>query len=80
MNKLVVAGVAIAALYFYLQYQKEKNDNEVEVKEPKVPAPENQREITIHRRVEIFPREISKQYNAEKWATVSPINLKIVRE
>lgn len=78
MNKLVVAGVAITALYFFLKYQNEKKEDEVKV--PKVPAPQNEREITIHRRVEIFPREISKEYNAEKWATVSPINLKIVRE
>lgn len=80
MNKLIVAGVAITALYFFLKYQNEKKENEDEVKVPKVPAPQNEREITIHRRVEIFPREISKEYNAEKWATVSPINLKIVRE
>lgn len=80
MNKLIVAGVAITALYFFLKYQSEKKENEEEVKVPKVPAPLNEREITIHRRVEIFPREISKEYNAEKWATVSPINLKIVRE
>lgn len=80
MNNFIVAGVAITALYFYLQYQSEKNENDTEVKVPKVPLPKNGMEMTIRRRVEIFPPQISKQYNAEKWATVSPINIKFVRE
>lgn len=78
MNKFLVAGLAIAAFYLYLRSQKKGEDDTVQ-EVLSSPAIEETPVTDLTKKPAIFPPEIAKSYNTEKWATVSPINITIIK-